>query len=97
MLQFSQSPGRRASAASGSKKKNETTHQRLIRLYGEQMSVAQVATELNYSVTYFRKKIGAAQYQHLDWVKAIHPARIKRGRFWVYRTESVATFLDKRN
>lgn len=97
MLQISHGHGRRSQAGSGAKKKNETTHQRLNRLYGDHMSVTEVATELNYSVTYFRKKIGAANYQHLDWVKAINPARKKCGRFWVYRTEVVASFLDKGN
>ena len=95
MLQISQGRGQQSSAAASSKKKNESTLQRLMRMYGEHMSVVQVAAELNYSVTYFRKKIGAADYRHLDWVKAIYPARKKSGRFWVYRTESVASFLDK--
>lgn len=95
MLQISQGHGQRSSAAAGTKKKNESTLQRLVRMYGDHMSVIQVATELNYSATYFRKKIGAADYQHLEWVKAIYPARKKCGRFWVYRTESVASFLDK--
>jgi hypothetical protein len=95
MLQISQGRGQQSTAAAGSKKKNESTLQRLMRMYGDHMSVVQVAAELNYSVTYFRKKIGAADYQHLGWVKAIYPARKKSGRFWVYRTESVASFLDK--
>ena len=95
MLQISQGRARQSSAAAGAKKNNESTLQRLMRMYGEHMSVVQVAAELNYSVTYFRKKIGAADYQHLDWVKAIYPARKKFDRFWVYRTETVANFLDK--
>jgi hypothetical protein len=97
MLQISQGHGRQPTAVSGAKKKNESTLQRLNRLYGDHMSVVQVAAELNYSVTYFRKKIGASDYQHLDWVKAINPARKKCGRFWVYKTDTVASFLDKGN
>lgn len=58
MLQISRGRGQQSTAAAGTKKKNESTLQRLMRMYGDHMSVVQVTAELNYSVTYFRKKSG---------------------------------------
>ena len=67
---------------------------RLICVYGEAMTVAEVAQELQFSATYVAKKIGAVGYEHLPWVKAIAPRRRKRGRRWVYATEAVVKYLD---
>lgn len=70
------------------------THVRLAAAYGKAMTVEQIAAELEYSATYVAKKIGAAGYEHLPWVKAIAPHRRKRGLRWVYATEAVAKYLD---
>lgn len=68
--------------------------QRLTAAYGAAMTCAQIASELEYSAIYVAKKIGAAGYEHLPWVKAIAPHRRKRGLRWVYATEAVAKYLD---
>ena len=70
------------------------THVRLTAAYGKAMTPEQIAKELEYSATYVAKKIGAAGYEHLPWVKAIAPHRRKRGLRWVYATEAVAKYLD---
>lgn len=70
------------------------THVRLTSAYGKAMTPEQIAKELEYSATYVAKKIGAAGYEHLPWVKAIAPHRRKRGLRWVYATEAVAKYLD---
>lgn len=70
------------------------TLDRLTRVYGKAMTPEQIAKELEYSATYVAKKIGAAGYEHLPWVKAIAPHRRKRGLRWVYATEAVAKYLD---
>lgn len=70
------------------------TEARLIAAYGKAMTPEQIAKELEYSATYVAKKIGAAGYEHLPWVKAIAPHRRKRGLRWVYATEAVAKYLD---
>lgn len=67
---------------------------RLTAAYGKAMTPEQIAKELEYSATYVAKKIGAAGYEHLPWVKAIAPHRRKRGLRWVYATEAVAKYLD---
>ncbi len=67
---------------------------RLLAAYGKAMTPEQIAAELEYSATYVAKKIGAAGYEHLPWVKAIAPHRRKRGLRWVYATEAVAKYLD---
>lgn len=67
---------------------------RLTAAYGKAMTPEQIAVELEYSATYVAKKIGAAGYEHLPWVKAIAPHRRKRGLRWVYATEAVAKYLD---
>ncbi|NRH44612.1 MULTISPECIES: hypothetical protein [Pseudomonas] len=67
---------------------------RLAAAYGKAMTPEQIAKELEYSATYVAKKIGAAGYEHLPWVKAIAPHRRKRGLRWVYATEAVAKYLD---
>lgn len=70
------------------------TQLRLAAAYGKAMTPEQIAKELEYSATYVAKKIGAAGYEHLPWVKAIAPHRRKRGLRWVYATEAVAKYLD---
>ncbi|WP_273808470.1 MULTISPECIES: hypothetical protein [unclassified Pseudomonas] len=70
------------------------TQVRLAAAYGKAMTPEQIAKELEYSATYVAKKIGAAGYEHLPWVKAIAPHRRKRGLRWVYATEAVAKYLD---
>lgn len=70
------------------------TLERLAAAYGKAMTPEQIANELEYSATYVAKKIGAAGYEHLPWVKAIAPHRRKRGLRWVYATEAVAKYLD---
>lgn len=67
---------------------------RLRDAYGNAMTPEQIAKELEYSATYVAKKIGAAGYEHLPWIKAIAPHRRKRGLRWVYATEAVAKYLD---
>lgn len=67
---------------------------RLTEAYGKAMTPEQIAKELEYTATYVAKKIGAAGYEHLPWVKAIAPHRRKRGLRWVYATEAVAKYLD---
>ena len=98
MLQLTSDHGQQSSAAVVAinyEKLLEETLKRLFALYGDYMTSEQVSRELNYSENYFRKKIGNAQYQHLAWVKGINPARKKKGRFWVYGTAAVATYLGQ--
>ncbi|WP_133306556.1 hypothetical protein [Pseudomonas sp. LS-2] len=97
MLQLTSDHGQQSTAAVVAKNATltEQTFRRLNDQYGEFMSSAQVSCELDYTETYFRKKIGNSRYQHLAWVKAISPSRKKRGRFWVYGTDAVASYLGR--
>ncbi len=69
---------------------------RLIATYGERMTTLQVATELGYTETYFLKKIGSAKHTHLDWVKALKPARFSLGLTPYYHTEAVSKFMGQK-
>jgi hypothetical protein len=69
---------------------------KLIKQFGELMPSVLVAAELGYSHNYFIKKIGSQDYEHLDWVIALKPARVRKGRALQYKTAAVAGFMKQR-
>lgn len=68
----------------------------LVSEYGERMRAQDVAKELGYSHVYFVKKIGSEKHRHLDWVKALLPARVRVGASYGYRTDAVQALMAKR-
>lgn len=64
--------------------------------FGDSMTATQVAAELGYSPVYFTKKIGSEKHAHLDWVKALRPARVKAGATFVYKTKAVEVLMRGR-
>lgn len=68
----------------------------LVDRFGDRMSSTEVAAALGYSHTYFIKKIGSKDHNHLDWVMALRPARVRMGRTTKYKTKAVAKLMVKR-
>lgn len=64
--------------------------------YGDHMRAQDVAKELGYSHIYFVKKIGSEKHRHLDWVKALLPARVRLGASYGYRTTAVQKLMASR-
>lgn len=82
--------------SAGDARKNETTYERLFTRFGDAIPRDDVADLLYFSKVYFSKRIGSKELKHLDWVKALKPARIRRGRHTFFKTDVVASFLDTR-
>jgi hypothetical protein len=69
---------------------------KLIKKFGDLMPSVLVVAELGYTHNYFIKKIGSQDYEHLDWVIALKPARVRKGRSLQYKTAVVAGFIKQR-
>jgi hypothetical protein len=68
----------------------------MVQKFGACMTAKQVAAELGYSLVYFTKKIGSEKHGHLEWVKALRPARVKAGSTFEYKTVAVETLMRGR-
>ncbi|KSQ21497.1 hypothetical protein APB26_31400 [Pseudomonas aeruginosa] len=71
-----------------------TTYDHLYSRFGTAIPRDEVAKLLSYSTTYFSKRIGDKKLEHLPWVKALKPHRLRRGRRAYFATKAVAEFLD---
>ncbi|EMG2118731.1 hypothetical protein ACV344_34090 [Pseudomonas aeruginosa] len=73
---------------------SKTTYDQLYSRFGAVIPRDEVAKLLSYSTTYFSKRIGDKKLEHLPWVKALKPHRLRRGRRAYFKTKAVAEFLD---
>lgn len=74
-----------------------STYERLFSRFGDAIPRDDVADLLYFSKVYFAKRIGSKDLDHLAWVKALKPARFRRGRRTYFKTKAVASFLDLRD
>ncbi len=78
-------------------KKKQSTYDALFSQFGDAIPRDEVAELLFFSKVYFAKRIGSKDLDHLAWVKALKPARIRRGRHTFFKTKAVASYLDARD
>lgn len=90
----SSQPSHVSAGATGEKK---STYEHLFSKFGAAIPRDEVAELLSYSKTYFMKRIGDKNLEHLPWVKALKPHRVRRGRHAFFSTQAVAAFLDCRD
>lgn len=83
--------------STGEPSEKQTTYERLFTRFGDAIPRDDVADLLFFSKVYFAKRIGCKDLDHLAWVKALKPARIRRGRHSFFKTQAVAMFLDARD
>jgi len=88
-------PANHVSAGDACKK--QSTYEALFTRFGDAIPRDDVADLLFFSKVYFAKRIGSKDLVHLAWVRALKPARIRRGRRTFFKTQAVASFLDARD
>lgn len=84
-------------ATAGGAGESNSTYDLLFSKFGAAIPRDDVASLLFYSKTYFTKRIGDKNLEHLPWVKALKPHRMRRGRHTYFATKAVAAFLDSRD
>ncbi|NWC83819.1 hypothetical protein HX798_26560 [Pseudomonas putida] len=74
----------------------QSTYDQLFSRFGDAIPRDDVADLLYLSKVYFAKRIGSKNLDHLAWVKALKPARFRRGRRTFFQTQAVVSYLDTR-